>query len=136
MDQSRVEPGSRVDLSAFDPRDRSAFDGKKLDGRQMIRQLNKRLATLQELLWAEHTLGAVVRRSRQPEVVSQPGGWHRAGGDAGGAGYALHPILIPGPNPLLGPLPVGLVGGAAFAVVGLALLVIPGVWKRRGAHRS
>jgi len=40
------------------------------------------------------------------------------------------------PNPLLGPLPVGLVGGAAFAVVGLALPLIPGVWGRRETQGS
>jgi membrane protease YdiL (CAAX protease family) len=35
------------------------------------------------------------------------------------------------PNPLLGPLPVGLVGGIAFAAVGLLLLLVPGLWRRR-----
>ncbi len=54
MDRYRVEPGSRVDLSTVDPRDTGAFDGKKREGREMIRKLNRRLETLQELLWAEH----------------------------------------------------------------------------------
>ncbi len=35
------------------------------------------------------------------------------------------------PNPLLGPLPVGLVGGLPFAAVGLALLFVPGLWRER-----
>jgi membrane protease YdiL (CAAX protease family) len=35
------------------------------------------------------------------------------------------------PNPLLGPLPVGLVGGLGFATVGLVLLLVPGLWRRR-----
>jgi hypothetical protein len=34
------------------------------------------------------------------------------------------------PNPLVGPLPVGVVGGAAFAAVGLGLLLVPGAWRR------
>ncbi|MBS3784585.1 MAG: CPBP family intramembrane metalloprotease [Anaerolineae bacterium] len=39
-------------------------------------------------------------------------------------------IFVKGqPNPLLGPLPVGLVGGSAFAAVGLVLLLIPGLWR-------
>ncbi|MGD8968865.1 MAG: CPBP family intramembrane metalloprotease [Anaerolineae bacterium] len=35
------------------------------------------------------------------------------------------------PNPLLGPLPVGLVGGLGFATVGLVLLLVPGLWRKR-----
>ena len=54
MDRYRVEPGTRIDLDEVDPRDTSAFDGKKRDGREVIRTLNRRLETLQELLWAEH----------------------------------------------------------------------------------
>jgi membrane protease YdiL (CAAX protease family) len=33
------------------------------------------------------------------------------------------------PNPLLGPLPTGVVGGVGFVAVGLALLVSPGLWR-------
>jgi membrane protease YdiL (CAAX protease family) len=33
------------------------------------------------------------------------------------------------PNLLLGPLPVGLVGGVGFATVGVLLLVAPGLWR-------
>lgn len=33
------------------------------------------------------------------------------------------------PNPLLGPQPVGLVGGAGFAAVALLLLIVPGLWR-------
>jgi membrane protease YdiL (CAAX protease family) len=36
------------------------------------------------------------------------------------------------PNPLLGPLPVGLVGGVGFAVAGLVLLLVPGLWQGGG----
>jgi membrane protease YdiL (CAAX protease family) len=39
------------------------------------------------------------------------------------------------PNPLLGPLPVGLVGGIAFAAVGLVLLLVPGPWGN-GSHSA
>jgi hypothetical protein len=35
------------------------------------------------------------------------------------------------PNPLVGPLPVGLVGGVGFAAVGLVLLLVPGLWGRK-----
>lgn len=33
------------------------------------------------------------------------------------------------PNPLLGPLPVGLIGGIGFTVVALLLLLIPSFWR-------
>ncbi|MFO7918568.1 MAG: CPBP family intramembrane glutamic endopeptidase [Anaerolineae bacterium] len=42
----------------------------------------------------------------------------------------LGTIFVRGePNPLLGPLPVGLIGGVGFAVVALLLLLIPSVWR-------
>ena len=40
-------------LSEWDPRDESAFDGKKKDGRKELLELNTRLEALQELLYAE-----------------------------------------------------------------------------------
>jgi len=39
------------------------------------------------------------------------------------------------PNPLVGPLPVGAVGGVAFTAVGLALLLLPGAWRRMADDR-
>jgi membrane protease YdiL (CAAX protease family) len=33
-------------------------------------------------------------------------------------------------NPLIGPWPVGLVGGVGFASVGLVLWLVPGLWQR------
>lgn len=53
MDMYRVEPGQDVDLSSWDPSDRTGFDGKKRDGRSHLKKLRKRLAELQHLLWAE-----------------------------------------------------------------------------------
>jgi PPK2 family polyphosphate:nucleotide phosphotransferase len=50
----RVKPGSRVDLSKWDPKDKSAFPGQKKDGRARLRELNRELEELQELLYAEH----------------------------------------------------------------------------------
>jgi PPK2 family polyphosphate:nucleotide phosphotransferase len=50
----RVKPGSRVDLSKWDPKDKSAFPGRKQDGRARLRELNLELEELQELLYAEH----------------------------------------------------------------------------------
>jgi PPK2 family polyphosphate:nucleotide phosphotransferase len=54
MDRYRVEPGSRVDLSEWDPNDKSAFPVKKKEGRKRLLELNERLEELQELLYAEH----------------------------------------------------------------------------------
>jgi PPK2 family polyphosphate:nucleotide phosphotransferase len=42
-----------VDLSEWDPSDRSEFSGGKKEGRKHLGQLRKRLAELQYLLWAE-----------------------------------------------------------------------------------
>lgn len=54
MDIYRVEPGARVDLSEWDPADRSAFAGGEKKGRKRFKELNERLEALQELLYAEH----------------------------------------------------------------------------------
>ena len=46
---------------------------------------------------------------------------------------SLGVIFVQGdPNPLLGPLPIGLVGGGAFAAVGLVLFLVPGLWREGG----
>jgi PPK2 family polyphosphate:nucleotide phosphotransferase len=53
MDRYRIPPGTRLDLSAWDPRDRSIFEGEKGAGKQHLKTLNKRLEALQELMFAE-----------------------------------------------------------------------------------
>jgi PPK2 family polyphosphate:nucleotide phosphotransferase len=53
MDQFRIEPGTQVDLAARDPKDQSAFEGEKDEGRDATKALNNRLEELQELLYAE-----------------------------------------------------------------------------------
>ena len=54
MDRYRVKPGSRVDLSEWDPNDKGAFPEGKNEGRKRLLELNQRLEELQELLYAEH----------------------------------------------------------------------------------
>lgn len=53
MERYRVKPGSQINLSQWNPDDKSAFDGKKQKGRKALRALNERLESLQELLYAE-----------------------------------------------------------------------------------
>ena len=53
MKRYRVEPGSQVDLSQWDPDDKSAFEGDKGEARETLNALNERLEALQELLYAE-----------------------------------------------------------------------------------
>lgn len=55
IDVSRylVPPESSLDLSRHDPRAKTGFDGAKRDGRAALPALNRRLADLQERLWAE-----------------------------------------------------------------------------------
>src|SRR5689334_1724861 len=54
MDRYRVKPGSKVDLSQWDPKDTSAFHGDKKEGKAHIAQLQRKLEGLQELLYAEN----------------------------------------------------------------------------------
>ena len=54
MERYRVIQGSRVDLSDWDPNDKSAFPEKKKEGRKRLLELNEQLEELQELLYAEH----------------------------------------------------------------------------------
>ncbi|MCC9076295.1 polyphosphate kinase 2 family protein [Litorilinea aerophila] len=53
VDHYRVEPGMAVDLSRWDPDDRSVFSGSKAEGKARTKALNRRLEALQELLYAE-----------------------------------------------------------------------------------
>jgi PPK2 family polyphosphate:nucleotide phosphotransferase len=53
MEMYRIEPGTRVDLSAWDPRDESRFDGGKSHSVAVLEMLNGRLRHLQELLYAQ-----------------------------------------------------------------------------------
>jgi PPK2 family polyphosphate:nucleotide phosphotransferase len=54
MKRYHLEPGSRIKLGEWDPNDKSAFPVKKKEGRKHLLELNQRLETLQELLYAEH----------------------------------------------------------------------------------
>lgn len=53
MDRYRIEPGTSVDLSQWDPDDTSGYDGGKKQGRKELDRLVAELAELQEQLWAE-----------------------------------------------------------------------------------
>lgn len=54
MKRYRIAPGSKVDLSRFDPRDTSEAPAGKADTEKVFTELNERLELLQERLWAEH----------------------------------------------------------------------------------
>ncbi len=53
MERYKVEPGSRVRLSDWDPNDKSLFPVKKSKARKLLLELNDQLEALQELLYAE-----------------------------------------------------------------------------------
>ncbi len=53
MDRYRIEPGTLVDLTRWDPADQSALEDDKKTARRELKALNKRLEELQELLYAE-----------------------------------------------------------------------------------
>ena len=48
-----VRPGEKVKLSDWDPNDKGDFEGGKKEGQVEVKQLNKKLEALQELLYAE-----------------------------------------------------------------------------------
>ena len=54
MKRYQIEPGSKVDLSRFDPGETKEADGDKGDTEKVFTELNARLELLQERLWAEH----------------------------------------------------------------------------------
>jgi len=63
MDRYRVAPGSRIDLSEWDPDDLAAFDGEKDDAKELFEDTVERIAELQHLMWAEnkHSLLVVIQ---------------------------------------------------------------------------
>ena len=54
LDKYRIKPGSKVHLGEFDPSDASAFDGDKQKSKEVLAELNTKMAGLQEYLYAEH----------------------------------------------------------------------------------
>jgi PPK2 family polyphosphate:nucleotide phosphotransferase len=53
MEQYRVKPDSRIDLSQWDPNEKTGTGDKKA-GKKALQKLNEHLEELQELLYAEH----------------------------------------------------------------------------------
>ncbi len=53
MEKYRIQPETAVDLNNWDPNDKSIFPTGKKEGKTKLRQLNKELEALQELLYAE-----------------------------------------------------------------------------------
>ncbi|MEZ4868642.1 MAG: polyphosphate kinase 2 family protein [Caldilineaceae bacterium] len=53
MHHYHVKPGSKIDLSEWDPKDKSVFAGDKKEGKKLTKKLNHELEHLQELLYAE-----------------------------------------------------------------------------------
>jgi len=53
MEKYRIISGTKVDLSKWDPNDKSIFPMGKKVGKEHLKQLNHELETLQELLFAE-----------------------------------------------------------------------------------
>lgn len=54
LKQFRVKPGTKIDLSKWDPNDTGGFKGGKEKGLSELAELNSRLEALQEVLFAEH----------------------------------------------------------------------------------
>lgn len=63
MDRYRVAPGTKVDLTDFDPDDRAGFEGDKEEAKALFAQMVERIAELQHIMWAEnkHSLLVVIQ---------------------------------------------------------------------------
>ncbi|MDW8325179.1 MAG: polyphosphate kinase 2 family protein [Anaerolineales bacterium] len=53
MNRYRIQPNQKVDLSRWDPDDRSAFDGDKKDAEAQLAELSRELDSLQDMLFAQ-----------------------------------------------------------------------------------
>ena len=53
MNKYRVKPNTKINLKDWDPDDKSEFNGEKEEGEESLYPLNKKLESLQELLYAE-----------------------------------------------------------------------------------
>jgi PPK2 family polyphosphate:nucleotide phosphotransferase len=53
MNRYRIQPKQNVDLSRWDPDDRSAFDGDKKDAESRLAALSQELDSLQDMLFAQ-----------------------------------------------------------------------------------
>jgi PPK2 family polyphosphate:nucleotide phosphotransferase len=54
MKQYLVKPGTKVDLSQWDPNDEGAYQGKKKKALAQVAKLDAKLGALQEILYADH----------------------------------------------------------------------------------
>ena len=54
LENYRVKPGQNVDLSKIDPGDNRFFKDTKKEARNLLKELNSHMESLQELLYAEH----------------------------------------------------------------------------------
>jgi PPK2 family polyphosphate:nucleotide phosphotransferase len=54
MSGYKVSPKRKISLAEMDPNDNNEFSGSKKEGLQKLAALNKKLESLQELLYAEH----------------------------------------------------------------------------------
>jgi PPK2 family polyphosphate:nucleotide phosphotransferase len=54
MEEYLVKPGSKVDLSKYDPDDTSLYTGGKKEAKEDLDELNDQLEELQETLFAQH----------------------------------------------------------------------------------
>jgi len=60
MNIYRVAPDDDINLSDWDPNDKSKFDGNKITAQKRLEELNYELEALQELLYAEHKYRVLV----------------------------------------------------------------------------
>jgi len=54
VNRYRVKPKQKIDLSEWDPNDKSAWTKSKKEAKEKLKKINKKLETLQEILYAEN----------------------------------------------------------------------------------
>jgi len=60
MDRYRIKPHHKVDLSDYDPADKSALDDDKESGKERLGALNREIEALQELFYADGRFGMLI----------------------------------------------------------------------------
>jgi PPK2 family polyphosphate:nucleotide phosphotransferase len=96
MDQYRIKPGAKVDLSKFDPDDKSGWEGGKKAAEKEVAALCLRMDQLQEALFAEckHRLLVVLQAM---DTGGKDGVIRAVFGDVNPQGCRVAPFKVPTP---------------------------------------
>ncbi|GMQ93163.1 MAG: polyphosphate kinase 2 family protein [Acidimicrobiia bacterium] len=98
LDHYRIVQGSRVDLSAIDPREKTAFSSlNKSSSHSVLTRMNRELAELQRLLWADGTK-ALLLVLQAMDTGGKDGTIRKVFSGVNPQGVDVHGFGVPGPH--------------------------------------